>query len=70
VLISPRRNSSKSFSRSLFFVDPWITGASSSSPSISSWSRYAPITSVGSPLCLATIDLITGVLVAAVDASL
>lgn len=39
VRISPRRNLSNSSSRSLFRVEPWITGASSSSPSISSWSR-------------------------------
>src|SRR3954462_14281244 len=51
VRISPLRKASKSFSRSLLVVDPWITGASSAVPSSSSWSRYAPITSEGSSGC-------------------
>ena len=49
---SPCRNALNSRSRSLTGVSPLITGASSRSPSSSSWSRYCPITSVGSPRCL------------------
>ena len=43
-------------------VSPLMTGASSCSPSSSSWSRYWPMTRVGSPRCCATSCSTTGVL--------
>ena len=52
--ISPLRNASKSRCRSLTGVSPLMTGASRSAPSSSSWSRYCPITRIGSPACWAT----------------
>ena len=48
---SPDRNASKSRCRSLTGVSPLITGASRSAAISSSWSRYCPMTSVGSPAC-------------------
>jgi predicted DNA-binding transcriptional regulator YafY len=46
---SPSRNAWNSRSRSLTGVSPLMTGAWRASPISSSWSRYCPMTSVGSP---------------------
>ncbi len=69
LLISPDRNASNSRCRSFTGVSPVMTSAPMCSAISCSWSRYWPMTRVGSPACFATSWSTTRSLPPAVAAS-